>query len=408
MFPQSFSTPQHNITAPRAAHEPELYRVKLTKNQRLTPLSYNRNIFHLEMDIRGTGLKYQIGDALGVYGQNDSQEVEAFLHSYGIDGKTTISVEHQTHHNQREILTAYTLFRERLDLFGKPSQKFYGALANYATDSYQRAKLEWLATEDKEGYKLRQLETVTFADVLAEFDSARPPLEVLAAIIPAIKPRHYSIASSMNMCSDSVHLLVVLVNWVTPKGRTRYGQCTHYLANLNPADEPMLTVDIKHSAMHLPKDPKQPIIMAGLGTGMAPFRAFIQERQWQHQQGIEVGPMMLYFGSRHRSEEYLYGDYLDAMKEQGLITRLGLAFSRDQEEKVYIQHKITEDRATVVKYLKEQRGHFYLCGPTWPVPDVKKALVEGLLSEGKVKTEIEADDWLESLKEEGRYVLEVY
>jgi sulfite reductase (NADPH) flavoprotein alpha-component len=208
------------------------------------------------------------------------------------------------------------------------------AIAPYATDSYQRSKLEWLGTEDKEGFKLRQLEAYTYADVLAEFQSARPPLDELIAMVPPIKPRHYSISSSMKMCPNSVHLLVVLVDWVTPKGRTRYGQCTRYLSSLRPEDNVYLTVDIKPSAMHLPPSPKQPIIMAGLGTGMAPFRAFVQEREWQRQQGIEVGPVMLYFGSRHRHEEYLYGDYLDAMHDARLITHLGLAFSRDQEQKV--------------------------------------------------------------------------
>ena len=153
-------------------------------------------------------------------------------------------------------------------------------------------------------------------------------------LIPAIKPRHYSISSSMKMCPDSVHLLVVLVDWQTPKGRTRYGQCTRYMAGLDPADDVYLTVDIKPSAMHLPPNPSQPIIMAGLGTGMAPFRAFVQEREWQRQQGMEVGPVMLYFGSRHRHEEYLYGEFLDEMYEEKLITHLGLAFSRDQKEKV--------------------------------------------------------------------------
>jgi sulfite reductase (NADPH) flavoprotein alpha-component len=207
-------------------------------------------------------------------------------------------------------------------------------LAEYAKDSFQRAKLEWLGTEDKEGFKIRQLETYTFADVLQEFDSAQPPLEALMELIPALKPRHYSISSSMKMCPDSVHLLVVLVDWQTPKGRTRYGQCTRYMAGLDPADDVYLTVDIKPSAMHLPPNPSQPIIMAGLGTGMAPFRAFVQEREWQRQQGMEVGPVMLYFGSRHRHEEYLYGDFLDQMFEEKLITHLGLAFSRDQKEKV--------------------------------------------------------------------------
>ncbi|EDQ92096.1 uncharacterized protein MONBRDRAFT_31219 [Monosiga brevicollis MX1] len=228
-------------------------------------------------------------------------------------------------------------------------------------------------------------------------------------MVPPIKPRHYSISSSMKMCPNSVHLLVVLVDWVTPKGRQRYGQCTRYLAGLNPeADGDIyLNVDIKPSAMHLPPSPKQPIIMAGLGTGMAPFRAFIQERMWQRQQGIEVGPVLLYFGSRHRHEEYLYGDFLDAMYEDKLVTRLGLAFSRDQPQKIYIQHKITEDKKDIVRHLYKEEGHFYLCGPTWPVPDIRQAIADGLVAEAGMSEE-QVDEFLDMLKENGRYVLEVY
>eukprot|EP00730_Choanoeca_flexa_P015947 TRINITY_DN7440_c0_g1_i1.p1 TRINITY_DN7440_c0_g1~~TRINITY_DN7440_c0_g1_i1.p1 ORF type:complete len:1156 (+),score=375.21 TRINITY_DN7440_c0_g1_i1:49-3516(+) len=385
----------------------DVFRVKLTKNQRLTPLEYHRNVFHLEMDIRGTGLTYEIGDALGVFGHNDKQEVDDFLAFYKLDPTTTVSFQHPDMSDKREMLTVAQLFQERLDIFGKPSQKFYEALAPHAQDSFQRAKLEWLGTEDKEGFKIRQFETYTYADVLHEFDSAKPPLSELMEMVPPIKPRHYSISSSMKMCPDSVHLLVVLVDWKTPKGRTRYGQCTRYLAGLDPADDVYLTVDIKPSAMHLPASPQQPIIMAGLGTGMAPFRAFIQEREWQRQQGIEVGPVMLYFGSRHRHEEYLYGDYLDAMFEEKLITHLGLAFSRDQKQKVYIQHKIVEDKSYIADFLRNAQGHFYLCGPTWPVPDVRKAICDGLLAETDM-TQEQVDDFLDELKEEGRYVLEVY
>lgn len=293
---------------------------------------------HQRCSIRNTGLTYNIGDALGVYGQNDTADVDGFLKHLGVSPDELIEFNHPEQPDKKEITTVATLFTEKLDVFGKPSQKFYETLAAYATDSYHRAKLEWLGTEDKEGFKIRQFETFSFADVMYEFDSAKPPITDLVQMIPLIKPRHYSISSSMKMCPESVHLLVVLVDWETPAGRKRFGQCTRYLANLRPENNVILTVDIKPSAMHLPEDPKQPIIMAGLGTGMAPFRAFVQEREWQRQQGIEVGPVMLYFGSRHRHEEYLYGDYLDLMHESKLISNLGLAFSRDQPQKVAELH----------------------------------------------------------------------
>ena len=151
----------------------------------------------------------------------------------------------------------------------------------------------------------------------------------------------------------------------------------------------------------------QPLILAGLGTGAAPFRAFLQHRALLASQGKPTGPLYYYFGSRYRSKEYLYGEEIEAFMLDRTITKAGLAFSRDQRKKVYIQHKMVEDADDLARMLYEEKGVFYLCGPTWPVPDVYEALVTALK-----KTvgwdEKTAGDYLEGLKEEERYVLEVY
>ncbi|OAD06387.1 hypothetical protein MUCCIDRAFT_155309 [Mucor lusitanicus CBS 277.49] len=159
--------------------------------------------------------------------------------------------------------------------------------------------------------------------------------------------------------------------------------------------------------MKLPPLDSQPVIMAGLGTGMAPFRAFIQERYLAKAAGKKVGPVVLYFGSRHRSMEYLYGEELEAYHADGVLSHMGLAFSRDQKEKIYIQHKMMEDAEMLNEYLMNQKGHFYLCGPTWPVPDVKDAVVHGLTKYSGV-TAAEASALIEEWKEKESYILEVY
>jgi sulfite reductase (NADPH) flavoprotein alpha-component len=156
----------------------------------------------------------------------------------------------------------------------------------------------------------------------------------------------------------------------------------------------------------LPPDDMQPIIMAGLGTGAAPFRAFLQHRAWLASQSIPVGPTYYYFGSRHQSQEYLYGEEIEAYILDGTITRAGLAFSRDGPKKVYIQHKMLQDAEELVRMLYDEKGAFYLCGPTWPVPDVYNALV-GALVKFKGHNPETAGALLEGLKEEERYVLEV-
>jgi len=246
---------------------------------------------------------------------------------------------------------------------------------------------------------------VAFADILAKYSSARPPIEKLCELVGDIKPRHYSIASSQSVVGDRVDLLVVTVDWVTPGGSPRYGQCTRYLAGLREGQK--VTVSIKPSVMKLPPSPEQPIILAGLGTGAAPFRAFFQHLAWLVAQGQKIGPVYYYFGSRHQASEYLYGEEIEAFINDGIITRAGLAFSRDGPKKVYIQHKMLEDSKALVDMLYDQKGVFYLCGPTWPVPDVYEALINSLVSYKGLEA-TKAAEYIENLKEEERYVLEVY
>jgi len=142
----------------------------------------------------------------------------------------------------------------------------------------------------------------------------------------------------------------------------------------------------------------------------APFRAFMQHRAWQRSQGQHVGPLIYYFGSRYRSQEYLYGEEIEAYIASGVISHAGLAFSRDDKDKVYIQHKMKQDKKLLASMLKgtgTEAGYFYLCGPTWPVPDVYEALVSSFEEEMGMERG-EAEGYLERLKEEERYVLEVY
>ncbi|CAO3641888.1 unnamed protein product [Cunninghamella blakesleeana] len=379
------------------------YLVKLTENRRLTPDSYDRNVFHLEFDTTESNLKYELGDALGVHGHNDADEVKAFIKWYGLKENDIVLVPIN---NKKETRTVFQLFSQVLDIFGRPSKKFYEALATFATNPKEKEQLLFLvSSEGKEEFKKRVDDTVTYEDLLREFTSAKPSLEHLVNMVAPIKPRHYSIASSQKMHANSVHLLVVAVDWVNAQGKTRYGQCTRYLSNLAIGSD--VAVSIKPSVMKLPPLDSQPVIMAGLGTGMAPFRAFIQERYLAKKAGKDVGPVVLYFGSRNRSNEYLYGEELEAYQQDGVLSHMGLAFSRDQKHKIYIQHKMKEDAEMLHDYLINKNGHFYLCGPTWPVPDVKDAVVHGLKTYGGID-EKKAGELIEDWKEKERYILEVY
>jgi sulfite reductase (NADPH) flavoprotein alpha-component len=383
------------------------FLVTCTVNRRLTPLEYDRNVFHMEFDTTGTGLKYEIGEALGVHGWNDAQEALDFCSWYGVDPQCLITLPLPNAEGQVHTRTVFQALQQQVDLFGKPVKAFYTELAQYATEKVDKFALLFIGSPEGAATfkRLSEKETVTYADVLMRYPSARPPIEVLCQLIGDIKPRHYSIASSQAVVGNRVDLLIVTVDWVTPSGSPRDGQCTRYLVGMKPGQQ--ATVSIKPSVMKLPPNDNQPLIMAGLGTGAAPFRAFLQYKAWLAAQGKPVGPVYYYFGSRHQSQEYLYGEEIEAFIFDGTITRAGLAFSRDGPKKVYIQSKMAEDGEALARMLAEQNGVFYLCGPTWPVGDVYETLVSSLVKYcGKEKEEAAA--YLEDLKEEERYVLEVY
>ncbi|KAF8529079.1 assimilatory sulfite reductase [Hysterangium stoloniferum] len=410
--PSSDESETHVQTAALRPDVPErTFLVTTTVNRRLTPKEYDRNVFHLEFNTQGTGLKYAIGEALGVHGWNDTDEISDFCRWYGVDPNQLIILPAPGREvGGTKLMHTRTIFQalqQQVDIFGKPPKSFYAALSKYAQKRTEKMALYFISSPEGSSTfkKLSEKDTVSFVDVLRLYPSARPPIAELCDLVGDISPRHYSIASSQAAVGDRVDLLVVTVDWVTPSGAPRYGQCTRYLANLKVGQR--VTVSIKPSVMKLPPNPLQPIIMAGLGTGAAPFRAFMQHRAWLASQNIPVGPLLYYFGSRHRSQEYLYGEEIEAFIADNVITHCGLAFSRDGKKKVYIQHKMLEDAEMLVKHLSGENGVFYLCGPTWPVPDVYKALVDALVKYVG-KTEEEAGEYLESLKEEERYVLEVY
>lgn len=385
------------------------WQVKVQANRRLTPLHYDRNIFHIEFDTTGTDLRYALGESLGVHAHNDAEQVEAFLESYGVNADDLIQVPSRFDPKEMETRTVFQALQQNVDLFGRPSKKFYEDLSVWATNESEKKTLTSLGTpEGVVDFKRRaEVETVTYADLLEEFVSARPPIEELVKLIPPTKRREYSVSSSQKVHPNSVHLLVVVVDWKDQRDRERFGQCTRYLSHLEIGD--LVTVSLKPSVMKLPAKPEQPIIMAGLGTGLAPFRAFVEERAWQKAQGMDIGAVMLYLGSRHQKEEYLYGEEWEAYRDAGIITTLGQAFSRDQPKKVYIQDVMRSTLSDIKTALMAQEGSFYLCGPTWPVPDVQEVLEEAIRAHAEAEgKKVESNKVIEELKDSHRYVLEVY
>lgn len=339
------------------------YTVHVQENRRLTPPAYDRNIFHIEFDLGDSGLTYDIGEALGIHAENDKVEVEEFIKFYKLDPKDIVEVSSRENSQVLENRTVYQALMQNVDIFGRPPKRFYEALAEFADDPNERKELTTLGGPTKEGnqeFKRRsEVDTITYADILLEFPSAHPSFHDIVRIVSPMKRREYSIASCQKMTPNSVALMIVVVGWVDQKGRDRFGQATRFLNKLRVGAP--ITVSVKPSVMKLPPKSTQPIIMAGLGTGLAPFRAFVQYRAWEKAQGKEIGSVLLYMGSRHQREEYCYGEEWEAYQDAGVITLLGRAFSRDQPQKIYIQDRMRQTMNDIIQaYLKEE-GAFYLC-----------------------------------------------
>ena len=349
----------------RSSLRPDLsvqaYTVRVRENRRLTPPSYDRNIFHIEFDLGDSGLTYEIGEALGIHAENDPREVEEFIKFYHLNPAELVEVPSRENPAVLENRTIYQALMQNIDIFGRPPKRFYEALSEFADSPQEATELKTLGgPEGANEFKRRaEVDTITYADVLLEFPSAHPSFHDIVRIVSPMKRREYSIASCQKVTPTSVALMVVVVGWIDPKGRDRFGQATRYLAKL-PLGAPV-TVSVKPSVMKLPPNSTQPLIMAGLGTGLAPFRAFVQHRAWEKAQGKEIGAVLLYMGSRHQREEYCYGEEWEAYQDAGVITLLGRAFSRDQPQKIYIQDRMRESMGDIINAYLREEGAFYLC-----------------------------------------------
>ena len=219
------------LTTLRPSTSDETFLVSVTETRRLTPMTYDRNVFHMDFDTAGTGLKYDIGEAIGIHGWNDAAEVLDFCEWYGLEPDAVVMFSNPIRQGTMETRTVFQLLQQNIDLFGRPGKAFYAALSKVASSKADSMSLKFIsAPEGAELFKkMAEKETVTFADVLYRFRTARPSIEELVGLIPEIKPRHYSIASSQKAVGDKVELLIVTVDWMNSKGAYLYAsqmKCT--------------------------------------------------------------------------------------------------------------------------------------------------------------------------------------
>jgi sulfite reductase (NADPH) flavoprotein alpha-component len=366
----------------------------LLENHPLNAKGSAKDTRHIALSLLGSGLEYRAGDALGIYPRNCYDLVDRIILSLNCLGNEKIALE------GGEEITLRAALINRLDL-RRGSLKLLTRLLEACRNGGEQRRLRELVAADGEKAKAYLAEH-DLLDVLEDFPHTRLDAQELAATLSKLAPRLYSISSSPKENPGEVHLTIGVVRYLQD-GRLRRGVTSTFLAERVPLG---LTVPVfVQAAAHfsLPADGKTPIIMVGPGTGVAPFRAFLQERRANG----DTGRNWLFFGDQRRDYDFLYSAEIAAMQSSGHLSRLDLAFSRDQQEKVYVQDRMLERSRELYAWL-EDGAHFYVCGDAKRMAkDVEAALLQVVVKEGGKSPE-EAKAYLEKLKEDRRYQRDVY
>ena len=376
------------VAAPVAAAK-VLTTARVLSATRLTAEGSAKDVRHVVIDLAGSGLAYEPGDSIGIAAQNDPELVEATLGALGASGEERLTCPDGEERSLREALSS------QYDI-ARPMDRTTDLLAMSATHAQDAARLRRLSDgEDVEPVDADLL------DLLDAFSSARPSAVDVAKSLPALKPRLYSIASSLRATPGQVHLCVGVVR-ATRRGRVRQGIASAFLAH-RAADHGPIPVSVTTSHFRLPADPTRPVIMCGPGTGIAPFRAFLQERAAL---GLK-GRSWLFFGDQHAASDFLFEGELRGWLADGTLGRLDTAWSRDQAKKVYVQDRMIEQGEDLWRWLQDG-GSFYICGDASRMAkDVDGALRRIAMAQGGLD-EAQAKDWIVALARQGRYQRDVY
>lgn len=348
-----------------------------------------RDTRHLELDLEGSGLEYEVGDAVATYPLNDPALVDEVLAALPFN--TAVSIQTK----DKKKLPLRDALMESFDIrtVTKAILKKWAALTCHP---YLHAVIE----DDTEVAKI--LDGIEIIDLLYDFPADFKTGQDFVDLLRRLTPRLYSIASSPKKHPNEVHLTVAKVSYET-KGRVRKGVASTFLCEgMGEGDTVRVFMQpTKH--FKLPTDLSKDVIMVGPGTGIAPFRAFLEEREVTE----ATGRNWLFFGNPHEATDYFYKKEFDAMQESGVLTKLDLAWSRDQKHKIYVQDKIRENSEEIWNWL-ENGAHFYVCGDAqYMAPDVERALLESIRKFGGMDDK-EATAYLKKLKDEHRYQRDVY
>ncbi len=363
------------------------YTATLLTSQKITGRDSGKDVRHIEIDLADSGLTYQPGDALGVWYENSAELANAVLAAAGLSGVESVEVD-------GESLSLHSALVSKYEITGSNPQ-FVTKFAELSASK----KLQKLV-EDKD--KLREYAANTqIVDVLKE-KKTKLSAEQLIALLRRLTPRLYSIASSQSEVDEEVHLTVGIVEYDVD-GDVRQGGASSFLGQRLEEGESVKVFIEHNNNFKLPQDDATPVIMIGPGTGIAPFRSFVQERD---NRGAE-GKSWLFFGDRTFTQDFLYQVEWQKYLKSGALTRLDVAFSRDQHEKVYVQHRVLEQAEQVWQWLQDG-AYVYICGDaTRMAKDVHEALIVVGQQQGGLSRE-KAEEYFNELRKAKRYQRDVY
>ncbi|AUZ30033.1 sulfite reductase [NADPH] flavoprotein alpha-component [Bacillus licheniformis] len=394
---QGASAAPAQTAAPQAAGGVTVYsrknpfRAEVLENLNLNGRGSNKETRHLELSLEGSGLTYEPGDALGIFPENDPELVDMLLKELKWDPNAAVAVDQGENLSLKEALTSYY---EITVLTKKFIQQ--------AAEIIENEKLRELAAPENADQLKAYIAGRDLIDFVRDFGPIAAAPQEFVSILRKIPPRLYSIASSFAANPDEVHLTIGAVRY-NAHGRDRKGVCSVLCAErLQPGDT--LPVFIQpNKNFKLPENPETPIIMVGPGTGVAPFRSFMQERE---ETGAS-GKSWMFFGDQHFVTDFLYQTEWQKWLSEGVLTKMDVAFSRDTEEKVYVQHRMLEHSKELFEWLEEGAA-FYVCGDKNNMAkDVQNALLEIIEKEGG-KSREEAEAYLAEMKKQKRYQRDVY
>jgi sulfite reductase (NADPH) flavoprotein alpha-component len=383
------SQPKAATTSPYSRQNP--FPGKLVVNRSLCGEGSAKDTRHFEIDLTGWGLSFEVGDSLAVYPTNDPQLVDEIITALGANGNEPVKTQ------KAQTTLREALFRDCS--ITQPTPKFLKAIAQRASAAPLLKELLHAARKhDLEQY-LWGMEVIDF---LIEHPSAKFTPQEFVDLLPKLQPRLYSVASSLKVFSAQVHFIVDVVKYES-RGRLRKGVCSSFLAErADDVPVPVYPSSAKH--FHLPDDPTTPIIMVGPGTGIAPFRAYLQERQATG----ATGKNWLFFGAQHQYCDFYYREDFEKFQHAGILTRFDCAWSRDQAHKIYVQHKILENAAEIWKWIDRDGAYFYVCGDAKRMAKDVDAALRKIVQEQGGKPVEAANQYVEKLKADKRYKRDVY